>query len=139
VSGWRNSGLDTVVSLLEPDEAGQLGLNEERALALSNGLKFVAFPIPDRSVPASNEAALKLLETVRAELEAGRNVGIHCRQGVGRSGMIAAAALTASGLDLHDAIERVSKARGIAVPETADQLEWLQGLVARYIAASQPA
>ena len=36
VSGWRNSGLDTVVSLLEPDEAGQLGLNEERALALSN-------------------------------------------------------------------------------------------------------
>src|SRR5260370_34751892 len=45
------SGIDTVISLLEPDEAELLGLGEERATAERVGLEFLSYPIPDGQVP----------------------------------------------------------------------------------------
>jgi hypothetical protein len=47
---WRQAGLDVVVSLLETEEADQLGLALEGELAISSGLRFISFPIPDRGV-----------------------------------------------------------------------------------------
>jgi len=123
---WRDAGLDAVVSLLENDEAAQLGLDHEHNMTESKGLQFFSFAIPDRGVPASTGDALEFLTQLTSVLGAGKNVAVHCRQGIGRSGMLAAALLMTSGVTANEAVDIVTKARGIAVPETSRQLEWLQ-------------
>ncbi len=50
---------------------------------------------------------------------------MHCRQGIGRSGLVAARLLAKKGTSPGAAIEMVSAARGLAVPETAEQREWI--------------
>ena len=128
INGWRKSGLDIVVSLLEMDEAAQFELGHEGEVAESKGVRFVSFPIPDRGVPASTREALSLFSTIAAALEEGKNVAVHCRQGIGRSGLIAAGVLLTSGMDVDKALEVVGIARGEAIPETPTQLQWIKHL-----------
>ena len=129
-AGWRRAGLDVVVSLLENEEAAQLDLLHEREAAETNGVDFISFPIPDRGVPASTPAVLSLLRGIVGALEEGKRVAVHCRQGIGRSGLIAAGLLMSSGIGADQAIEVVSSARGVAVPETPAQLAWIHHLSA---------
>ncbi len=129
---WREAGLNSIISLLELDEAAQLGLEDEAAAARSLGLQFLSFPIPDRGVPGSGVNLSRFLTKVISELARGRNVAVHCRQGVGRSGMVAAAALITSGASARDAADIVGRARGVPVPETPDQRRWLEQLASEH-------
>lgn len=126
--GWRRSGIDIVVSLLESEEAGQLNLLEEGDAAEANGIRFISFPIPDRGVPASTPASLSLMTDIASALEQGRTVAVHCRQSIGRAGLVAAGVLIASGAAPDQAIETVSGARGLPIPETSEQREWVRRL-----------
>jgi protein-tyrosine phosphatase len=132
-SGWRRAGLNVVVSLLEPEEAAQLELIHEREAAEATGIHFISFPIPDRGVPASMQDTLLLLRNIAEELEKGSSVAVHCRQGIGRSGLIAAGALVVSGVPTERAMDVVSAARGQTIPETSDQLEWLRSLPSEHL------
>jgi protein-tyrosine phosphatase len=125
---WREGGLDVIVSLLTSDEATGLELVSEAELSRNAGLVFISFPITDRSIPASRAATLDLLRDLVRLLSRGKNVGIHCRQGIGRSAVIAAGLLVLSGLPPEHAIEKVSAARRCPVPETAEQREWIVSL-----------
>jgi protein-tyrosine phosphatase len=62
---------------------------------------------------------------IRAHLAAGRGVAVHCYAGLGRSPLLAAMVLIDHGLDATEAIARVSRARGAAVPEMPEQHTWL--------------
>ena len=73
-------------------------------------------------------AAISLLRKIAAALQQGKNVAVHCRQGIGRSGSIAAGVLVTSGVGVEKAIEIVSAARGQTVPETPAQREWIYHL-----------
>lgn len=126
VRGWRRVGIDVVVSLLSREEEDQLELSDEHRLSALNEIRFISFPINDRGVPASLEASVALLEEVRAALDSGKNVAVHCRQGVGRSALIVAGALIAAGVDAHAALETVGSARGLSVPETPEQRRWVE-------------
>jgi len=55
-----------------------------------------------------------------------RSVLIHCRQGFGRAGLVASAVLRALGSDAEAAIRTVTAARGRPVPETPEQVRWVQ-------------
>lgn len=127
-AGWHRVGLNVIVSLLESDEAAQLGLALEGAVASACGIQFISFSIPDRGVPSSVSDSLLLLKKISSQLEAGRNVAVHCRQGIGRSGLIAASLLGSSGMEIERAIQTVSSARGLTIPETPEQLRWLRQL-----------
>jgi protein-tyrosine phosphatase len=96
---WQQAGIGVIVSLLETDEAAGLDLAKEPDAAKSNNIRFISFPIPDRGVPASQENALSFLAAIASILDDGQNVAIHCRQSVGRSGLIAAGLLVRSGMD----------------------------------------
>src|SRR5882672_1326245 len=85
VRSWRRSGVDVVVSLLTHDEIAELTLDDEEELCLTNGMKFLSFPITDRSVPMSKEATLELVTKLAEYLTDGKNIAIHCRQGIGRA------------------------------------------------------
>jgi protein-tyrosine phosphatase len=131
--GWRRAGLDVVVSLLEKEEAAQLELVHEGPAAESQDVHFISFPIPDRGVPVSTQAALSLLRNIAESLEEGKNVAVHCRQGIGRSGLIAAGVLMTSGIGVEKAIEIVSAARGQTIPETPAQVQWIHQLPADHL------
>lgn len=125
VVAWAQSGLDVIVSLLEEDEAAELGLSREGELCRAAGLSFISFPIVDRSVPASRNEVFDLVNRLEKLLMEGKNIGIHCRQSVGRSSLIAASVMVALGMKPRDAFEQIAEARGCPVPETPQQLEWV--------------
>ncbi len=127
--GWKLAGLDVVVSLLEAEEASQLELDGERQAADANQVVYLSHPIPDRGLPRSSAEARLLLRQIVDHLEHGQSVGIHCRQGIGRSGMIAAGALILAGQGAQQAVQTVTQARGREIPETPEQLRWVQTLV----------
>jgi protein-tyrosine phosphatase len=129
IGSWRRAGIDVVVSLLESNEEDQLDLVDEQRAAEANSIRFISFPIPDRGVPVSVPEAMSLMTSVASLLDEGNNVAVHCRQGIGRSGLIAAGILATSGVNPEEAIEIVSAARGLAIPETPEQCQWVvQGL-----------
>jgi protein-tyrosine phosphatase len=133
-SAWRQANIDVVVSLLENEEAGQLDLLDERRAAEDHCISFISFPIPDRGVPASVQESVSLITRIGAQLDAGKNVALHCRQGIGRSGLIAAGVLMASGASPEEAMQIVGSARGISIPETLEQRRWTQQLPSQFTA-----
>ncbi|MFQ5873722.1 MAG: protein-tyrosine phosphatase family protein [Dehalococcoidia bacterium] len=125
VRSWQRAGLNVIVSLLTGDEVANLNLAREAALCQAYGLQFFSFPIVDRGVPSSRRATWDLVRQLNEALTEGRRVAIHCRQGIGRSALIAACLLVFTGEDPETAFERVSAARGCSVPETSEQREWV--------------
>jgi hypothetical protein len=126
ISGWRSAGVDAVVSMLTPYESKDLQLSEESKLAQIHGLRFVSLPIEDRGVPPSWEEASRAIAKATEMLQQGKNIAVHCRQGIGRSGILAAALLIKSGSTPGDALTQISAARGLTVPETPEQMAWIQ-------------
>jgi len=123
--GGHDAGTDLVVSLLTPEESAEFGLEREAETGAVHGMRVRTFPIPDRDVPASRSAFRELVDEIARELAAGRRVVVHCRQGIGRAGLVAAGTLVSAGVPLSAAVEQVSAARGRPVPETPAQKRWL--------------
>ena len=122
---WREAGIDLVVSLLEPGEEADLDLTGESSSSTASGIDFRSYPIPDRGVPESREAMAELAGQIVDALCSGKTVAVHCRQGIGRSAMIAAAALISSGLNAETAVNAIRESRGLEVPETLAQRRWI--------------
>lgn len=120
-------GVSELVSALTPAECAELGLDAEPSLARAAGLRFTAVPIPDRTVPAPSEV-LPVLDGLARRLAAGDHLVVHCRAGIGRSSLLAAAVLVRSGADPDDTWARIARARGLAVPDTPEQRAWTDRL-----------
>src|SRR5207253_275977 len=130
LANWRREGVHTVLSLLTPEDQRVLDLVHEGREVEANGMEFWSFPIRDHDVPHSNVQLAKVLEALDKELESGNNVVLHCFAGIGRSGLVAACLLVTKGLDSKTAMKRVSDARGIQLPETAEQRRWIDHFAA---------
>ena len=127
----RQSGVETLVSLLETDEANWLGLAEEGSLAERTGLHFLSYPIPDVHVPP-DAATFRIFAAGLADrLRAGERIGVHCRGSIGRAIITASCALIHLGWQPRTALEAIAKARGCPVPDTAEQLQWILGYKAQ--------
>jgi protein-tyrosine phosphatase len=121
----QRGGIETVVSLLEEDEAGWLGLENEGASAERIGLGFLSFPIPDTHIPPDHAAFREFVAGLVSRLRRGERIGIHCRGSIGRSTVTAAAALIHLGWKPRAALAAIEKARGCPVPDTEEQREWI--------------
>jgi protein-tyrosine phosphatase len=126
MASWQNSGVSVVLSLLTKDEEAELDLAQEARQASAHGMKFLSYPIPDLQVPDSENRLSKVLDQLNAKLESCKNAVVHCRQGIGRTGLVAACLLVSKGIDPAKAIQDLSTARGISVPETAEQRKWIE-------------
>jgi len=122
---WSRAGVNAVFSLLTPEEEQDLDLAAEPSQAKALGLRFLSFPIQDRRTPDSEAGLASALDELDNELTAGRNVVLHCRQGIGRTGLVAACLLIARGVGPEAAVRRLSAIRRVAVPETAEQRRWI--------------
>jgi protein-tyrosine phosphatase len=124
VSHYRAIGIDVIVSLLTEPEALELRLADEKNVCNAHGIEFVQLPIPDRGLPDLDEFA-KLVEGSCRHLAGGKTIGVHCRAGIGRSGMLICCILKQTGLSANEAVSRVSTARGVQVPDTDEQLAFI--------------
>jgi protein-tyrosine phosphatase len=125
VAGLAAAGVDTLVSLLEPSEVRELGLRMAQQHCEALGLCFVSFPIPDRGVPKPAQPFVSLVQMLRRRLVSGAHVAVHCRAGIGRSGLLVASLLVAVGHSPAEALEMTSRSRGVQVPDTPEQEAWL--------------
>ena len=107
LANWRREGVHTVFSLLTPEEEQDLDLTDEKRETQAQGMTFRSFPIPDRQVPDSESKLAK------------------SRQGIGRSGLVAACLFITKGLETKAAVKRLSAARGTHIPESNEQRRWI--------------
>ena len=123
----RRDGIDILVSLLTSAEAAELGLAHEQILCEMAGIEFRSFPIADHSVPAAHRELHALAEALATERRHGKNIGAHCCVGIGRSSLLLAAVLCVEGISPEHAFRLISNGRGLHVPDTPEQAEWLAG------------
>lgn len=133
---WRAEGVDVVLSALTSDEIDELELQAERKACVAAGMECLTFSIEDRGVPTSSAQLLDLVHDLEGKLAEGRNVAIHCRQGIGRSAILAACILTSTGMDVETAFARIATARGCKVPDTEEQKQWVARFARTQAAAS---
>jgi protein-tyrosine phosphatase len=126
IQAWQTAGVDVIVSSLTLEEQTDLGLDEEASMCAQHQLAFWSFPIPDRALPRDGATADRLVEEVVTALNAGKYVAAHCRMGIGRSAMLAAAALVALGDTPRQAFDRIESARGLPIPDTREQRRWVE-------------
>ena len=122
----REAGIDVVVSMLEKDEARNLGLEREAASAQQKGLLFINFAITDRGVPLDTLAFIEFLKGLENLLARGKRVGVHCRASIGRSSVTSGSLLIRSGIPSEKAWTQISTARDCEVPDTTEQRDWVE-------------
>lgn len=125
---WRN-GIDIVVSLLTSPEVRELGLQAERRWCAHYKIDFVTYPMQDRGVPTSVRQTAVLAQTLHHYLCDGVGVAIHCRMGLGRSALLAALVMSYQGISIEEGFAQIAQARGLSVPDTAAQREWVHAAV----------
>jgi len=118
----RDWGASTVVTLMETHELELLRVPDLGERVSRAGLRWWHLPIVDGGVPnrqfeyAWNRAG----EDLRRRLAVGEGVVIHCRGGLGRTGIVAARLLVEFGEAPESALFRVRRARAGTVEN------WLQ-------------
>ncbi len=124
----KDEGIDILVSLLSFNESRELELDHEKAACSSVGISFVNFPIPDREVPPSRLGFLTFAQFLHKRASEGLRVGVHCRACIGRSSVLLATVMRLEGFTAKEAFSRISEARGLSVPDTAEQAKWVSRL-----------
>ncbi len=119
-------GTSLVVTLMERHEFDLLRVPDLDVRIAAHGMAWAHLPIPDQGVPG--DAFEVVWPQVRAELLSRLAVGertvLHCRGGLGRTGLVAAMLLIETGMDADDAIRAVRNVRPRAI-ETAEQARFV--------------
>ena len=122
-------GAAAVITLIEPHEFELLGVAALPDGLERRGIAWFHLPIPDVSIPSREfeRAWRTTLPRLRALLDSGRRIVVHCRGGLGRAGTIAACLLVEFGMDAAAAIAEVRRVRPGAI-ETREQQRHVEAL-----------
>ena len=123
--GLKNKNVTHVVSLIEDSEVEVHNLHNEGNALAALGLGFSRFPIADFGTPDVN-AFTGLMADLSQRLTSGDHIFLHCAGGIGRAGTSASCLLVEHGWDGEDAMAHVSKMRGVASPETLEQVAFIR-------------
>lgn len=119
-------GMTVLVSLMEDHEFESLHMVELFHEVEARGKRLIHYPITDVSTPppGSMEDFADLIWEIERLLVEGEAVIVHCRGGMGRTGLVAAAVLTALGQPASEAIASVRRARPGTI-ETKQQEQYV--------------
>jgi protein-tyrosine phosphatase len=127
IRGLADGGVNVLVSLLSDEEIAESGLAGEQATAEAAGLTFLQLQTSDLHVPERDDV-LAMARTLRSRLDEGASVVVHCHAGIGRSSTLAAAVLLLEGLPPDRAWNQITAARGVQVPDTPAQRQFIETL-----------
>jgi hypothetical protein len=133
VADWNRAGIGLVLSLLHAYEIDELALSSEPDECIAQGIEYRSLPIRDRGTPESSSLFMTAVDRVVSRLRSGTAVAVHCRAGIGRSALTAGAVLLKLGVTFEQVFPMVSRARGLTVPDTPAQIEWLAMLAKRHL------
>jgi ADP-ribosylglycohydrolase len=127
IAALLEAGFDAFIDLTE---AGELPPYD---IYLPGSAHYVRKPIPDHGVPRANEHMAEIQAEIDAALARGRRVYLHCRAGIGRTGIAVACHLIEHGLSADAALVRLNelwqeneRARTWPdVPETDEQRDYI--------------
>jgi predicted protein tyrosine phosphatase len=107
-----DAGVDSMISLTSADEglpsyAGSLHAVAERA---NRTVRYTARPIPDMRA-ADQRFYDDIVTEIQTEINEGKNVYVHCWQGIGRTGTVVGCWLIDHGLDYKATITRLAELR----------------------------
>ena len=121
------SGVALVLSCLKAEEL-PLSRSDVARHFEAAGIEWRLLPIPDMSAPdpALDRQLQQLLALAESYLGRGQRVAIHCKAGLGRTGMVAARLLMRQGSSASAAIAAIRAAHDKAAVETATQIAYLQ-------------
>ncbi len=88
-------------------------------------MQFLSYPIKDRGLPESILDYSVFIQRLYKDLLHGINTVIHCRAGIGRTGIVAAGVLLHCGYDAKSAFSCISAKRRVSVPDTQEQIDWV--------------
>jgi Protein-tyrosine phosphatase len=128
LSLFREAGVNHFIDLTEPGE-----LPAYRHL-LPVHTKYQGSPIADTSVPKSTAQTLGLLTDIRAALESKRRIYLHCRAGIGRTGLIVGCYLADESGDGKAAVKELNRLwlqseraqSWPQVPQTTEQADYIR-------------
>jgi predicted protein tyrosine phosphatase len=127
IASLKHSGVTDLVSMLMPPEEIELGLQSEAQFCNDIGLRFHRHPVNDRGIP-EQPGFNAFIDSLLPYLAQQGFIAIHCRAGIGRSAVAAAALLCRLGVSAPDAVTLISQARGFDIPDTDEQLDFILGL-----------
>jgi Dual specificity phosphatase, catalytic domain len=96
--------------------------------------KYLCSPIEDSSVPHGSAQIQELIAKIRAAIEAKRVIYLHCRAGIGRTGLVMGCYLADEGGNGKAAIKQLNELwlqsdRSLSwpqVPQTAEQADYIR-------------
>lgn len=129
LTATQGAMVSQVVVLVQPDEMNALAPSYAAAIG-SGKMPFavVRFPIRDFGVPEDAATFLQYASQIATALRGGARIVLHCRGGIGRTGMMAQAVLSGLGMTSKVAEQRVADAGSHC--ETAEQSAFLKGVLA---------
>jgi ADP-ribosylglycohydrolase/protein-tyrosine phosphatase len=113
---------DVLVVLLEIEEMVQLGIRDLLPQTTAHNIETVWLPIPDGSAPSSPDLLVSVVTRLVALLRSGRTIVVHCKGGLGRTGLVCACCLVALGQTPAAAIDAVRRARYGTVETRSQEL-----------------
>lgn len=110
ISSWGATVLVTLMELIELNVLQITNLPEKLA---EYGIGWIHLPIRNRALPDGEFEAVwsKVGGELRSILNNGGKIVIHCQEGIGRTGLIAARLLIEMGVNKNEAITLVRTAR----------------------------
>jgi ADP-ribosyl-[dinitrogen reductase] hydrolase len=125
IQAW---GATVIVNLIEDHEMVALGV-QDTAQHVPAGIEYIRLPIPDFGVPspAWHEQWQAESPQLLGRLRAGESILLHCKGGLGRTGMIAARILVELGGTPDESILAVRQARSGTI-ETREQEAYVRAI-----------
>jgi hypothetical protein len=122
------SGIDRFIDLTEAGE-----MPDYRAL-LPRGAEYLRSAIVDTCVPDDAAQTIELLAGMRDSLASGRGLYVHCRAGIGRTGLIVGCFLVEEGARAGAALKQLNRLwrqserakTWPTVPQTARQADYIR-------------
>lgn len=137
----RAAGIECFFDLTQP---GEVASYESE---LPAGTEYLRAPITDHSIPQERAQMVAILEALSRVLDSGRPVYLHCRAGIGRTGMVAGCLLVERGMTGEQALAELDRlwqqsaraSQWPSVPETPEQVRYVRAwLPTRAAAESDP-